>query len=203
MRGKEPSRLEETLKTANRNWALLVTAGAWLFGIVASFLTPLPYQYDYSTITGGDNGAAGVTALGRIVVALLVGLFLLPAMKWSSARHAWKWGTVSALFLVFLIGGFFVYDGVTNECVFTYSGKRLLIGTRRTPEITSSAEYSKLKTQGLLDWFHVNQMDRIWTTESMFACRRRLLALYFVRLLVSIVTILSTLQAIRCIGSPN
>jgi len=204
MQKKKPPRLQDTLRTVRKNWTLIAQSGAWLFGLVASFLTPLPYESDFSTVTGGPggNGTAHVAALGRVVVVVLVGLFLLPALRWRAARHAWKWGAVSAVFLVILLGGFFVLDGVTNACVVTYRGSRLLIGTTYTPEATSYLQNNRVTTRELIDQYNVSRMDRIWTTESMLGCRRRLLVLYFMMLPISIVTILSTLQAIRCIGSP-
>jgi|GEM_PF-4346605 len=128
---------------------------------------------------------------------------MLPALKWKAFRFAWKWGVVSAIFLVMLLGSFFLRDGVTNACVVTYRGSRLLIGDKYTPEASSYLETNPVTTRELIDQFDVSRMDRIWTTDSMFACRERLLAFCFAMLPIAIITILTALQAIASIGSAD
>jgi|GEM_PF-3807287 len=65
--------IQDVLKSAKKNWALLAQAGAWLFGIAATFLSPLPYDFDFATVTGCASGDSNThaAALGRFLVTVL------------------------------------------------------------------------------------------------------------------------------------
>jgi hypothetical protein len=196
------SAVHDVVMRAKKQWALIAQAGAWIFGIVASFLSPLPYDFDFATVTGraSADSTAQVAGLGRFVVIVLAGLFLLPALRWKAPRYAWRWGALSLLLLTILLGSFFMRDRLTSACVVTYRGSQLLIGDKYTPEAASYLKSNQVTTRELIDQFNVSRMDKIWTTDSMFRCRRRLLALYFWMLPVAVITLLATLQTIGCIG---
>ena len=195
--------MPEFIKVVRSDWELLAQTAVWLYGIIAAYLTPLPYDYDYATVTTGADPSLRYQSIvfGKFITTVLLGLFILPARRWKRRRYQWRWAACATILLAVSVVAYFSQQNATATCVIVYSGERILIGKALTQEASDYLRSNNVTTRELMDHFNVSRLDKIWTVESMNKCRGDLLIWYLFPLLAGVLCVLTTMQAIRCARS--
>jgi hypothetical protein len=179
------------LNRLRSQWEFIGQVATWLVGSVGGFLQAVPYVYPE------QNGST--LSLGSFVVRILVGLLLVPILRFNRRRHTYFWFAATLALLAAGLGAFFRNQDVIAQCVTNYASERVLKGRDDTPWTKEQRTADPNVTDAqLLDRQNVSRRERIWTANSIAGCERDIQIWYVVSLPLFALCIMCLLQTIRC-----
>ena len=175
---------------SDRNRRLWMTAGAAaLAGLVAGAV-PVP--------GGLDPGSGAVTRLFAAVASIaIVLLAILPGVvirAITGRRSIWIGAAVVSLVLG--AGAYVAHSVMERTCTARYDGRVTMIGTAWTALGESYAKGNPGLTNDDLLFDATGVAERLWTRESIDACRVRIRATYFLWLPCLAACLVALLQAV-------
>lgn len=200
---KDPKGLSKIFEGLKHNWGLISESGIWIFGIISSFLIPVPYEYDYSTLSAASNATEHdqTIALGRFIATVLLGLLFPFFLRWNAKRHVWYWVGLTIVSLLAFISLYVIRQDAVERCVLIYDGHSILIGENYTSYAEDYLKKNPNETvRSLIDEVNVSRLDKIWTTDSMFECRHKLFTIYLGLLPLAVISLLTTIQIFSCLN---
>jgi len=179
------------LNRLRSQWEFIGQIATWLVGSVGGFLQAVPYTYP------DQNGST--LSLGSFVVRILVGLLLVPILRFNKRRHTYFWFAATLALLAAGLGSFFRNQAVLSQCVTDYDGERVLKGREDTQWTKGQRMTDPNVTDAqLLDRQNVSRRERVWTADSIGGCERDIQMWYIVSLPLFGLCIMCLLQTIRC-----
>lgn len=185
--------IQAFLKRSRKSWTLLAQTAAWVAGVLAGFLLPPP--------AGTEDETRVWVRFAQFIITMVVGLVLLAALRWKDKDLAFRWGGVSASFLLLGTVAFFGYQLCAARWTAIYNDALVVIGSDYTPSgLEYHTEHPQLSPADLLMKF-AGKVDRIWTRESIAEHRILLAGMYILTMPLFTIAIMSLLQAIQCTTS--
>jgi hypothetical protein len=171
----------------------LAALAALLYGAIGKFWSPPPPELAAEAQSTDDVWKP----FARFVIVLLLGLMVLPMMRWACSReHTRKWTITAALAVTAGIVVFFSYNYLLDQWTVESEGKRYYVGTELREEL-KTPRLMKMQPRDLLSEGEWNPLE-IWTEPSL---RRRHLILSGIYVLcapVFAVAMLAALQTAYC-----
>ena len=171
-------------------WQWIAQLAAWLLGLFSSFLLPPPMGFD------GD----AVASFAQFALTVLVGLFIFLVRRFREPKHAPCWWIAASLALLLSVASFLRYQYLREVWTCDYFGERLIVGSSQdlTPQGASYFQQNPGVScdQALQDF--IGRVEDAWTTNAIAARRMWLAVVYLAILPLLMVSVLGTLQALRC-----
>lgn len=140
---------------------------------------------------------------GKFLVAVCIGLWLVPENTWNRKTHKWRWWTTACVFLVLSIAVVFKYaDLVDKWSVAYYKDERLVIGKTLSP--TGEGDRKKIVASGGVPYNltllqrALGDSKRVWVPEEVDQRQHVLTILYLVAVLVLASTVVTVAHAVYC-----
>jgi hypothetical protein len=176
-----------------KQWDVITTVAIWILSVLGTFLLPPPFNAQQL-----GQYVAGAK-IGSFFIAIMVGLMLVPALKWKRKTHAIGWWLTA--FISFVIGlvVFLTYQHLYEMWTCRYNSQRWVIGSAFTPHGSQFvAENSQRST--CEDWLmsHAGRVEEIWSKWSIVQRCDVLFFTYVFSLFFFTVTIISLVQAVAC-----
>jgi len=189
------SATDEPLQPVGRiesQWKKLLPAATLIMGVIGNFWHEPPPGL-------GAESARTITYFSQFIITVLIGLMVLPMMKWSGRkRYAFFWGKIAAIALLAGIAAFFTYQNLSEEWPLNQQGEVLYIGSklrddvkvfvRRNPDL---ARFELLEYAG---WDPRN----IWTEKSLHRRRMILTGVYVLCTPLFAIAIMAVAQVLYC-----
>ncbi|AJE04072.1 hypothetical protein [Geobacter pickeringii] len=193
-----PPLQENPIRRVDQLWTMVLPVATLIMETVRSFWdTPPP---DLAGVSSGSDRA--LYSFAQFVVAILLGLMVLPMTKWCCRRvHAWFWGKVAALALVLAVVAFFSYQRLLAGWTVRHGTAVLYVGTEVRPEVKEFVRKNPdMGTAELLEnagW----QPARIWTEHSLLHRRLVLAGVYILCTPLFAAAIMAVAQLMYCAGA--
>lgn len=171
-----------------RTQELRIAVGAVAIAGLAAAAVPPP--------AGVASGGSGLTrTFAALASSAVVALAAIPLVRTRGASQRLVWTSVAVLALAIGIGAFALNSAATGACTARYDGRRVVIGTERTPlGQRYAAENPGLSSDELL-FDSAGVADRMWTSDSIERCRTRLATTYVIWVPCLVVCLLAVLQS--------
>lgn len=195
-------RSDNPLKFITSQWKKLSLSAAFIMGSIGSFWVNPPY-------TPGSSKAETLTHFARFVVAIVVGLMVLPIINKSDKKaHALFWGKIAAATLIISVAVFFVYQKRFGEWTLYHTvrqndkdeKKLLVIGSKndiRDDVKEFVRENPSLSNRELLQnaaW----KPSYIWKEEAILHRRLILSAMYVIFTPLFAIVMVAVAQVMNC-----
>jgi hypothetical protein len=189
------------VKQSKELWAILkggtalLQVAAWILGTMAGFLL-LPTE-----ISREDEKAW--LKLAPFVIAVVLGLMVIAARRWSPEKHLGRWWFVAIALFIFSISGFIGYGYLSYSWTCKYNNQTLIIGT----SLTDQGRYYVRQNPGiscedlLMDF--AGKVEDIWTKESINRCRILLAGIYINLIPIFAMSMISVIQVIHITNQKN
>ena len=170
-------------------WNILADAAAVVLGIIGTFLYPPP------TEIAKDNEQW--LGLAKFIIAGLLGLLFVFALRWNRKSDAGNWWITGLIFLALSVGAFFAYNHLTTLWTCPCFDGRVVIG--RSDQKTELGR-SKNPDTSCRELLEDNQCiaDRLWRDDSIKGNRFILAAMYIACMPLFTICIVAIIQAIFC-----
>src|ERR1700687_74181 len=179
-----PARRNTALDRLREHWELLGQITTWLLGSVAGFLQAVPYTYPPESDT--------TLSLGSFVVRILVGLIFVPMQIFRGRRHTSTWFFLTLVLLGIGLWAFFRHQSMLAGCIVDYRGEKVLKGRTYTNWANEKRRANPQVTdQDLLEAQNVTRREKIWTPESIEACRQEIQVWYIATLPAFVLCVMS------------
>jgi len=137
--------------------------------------------------------------LGQFVVAVLVGLVFVLALKWGRKRHANRWWIVSSAALILSIAAFFVYQHLLQSWTCNYFDVKVVVGTTYTqPGQNYINRNPGIPCDTLVEDF-LGRTEEIWENQTINRRRLILAGTYVACLPLFTICLIGVIQAIECV----
>ena len=179
-------------RRVSRQWRHLALAGAWLMGLVGSFLVPPPFRDGLS-----------IVHFSQFMVSALAGLIFLFVSRWNKKTHQWQWWGVSAALLILAFVGYFGDSYLRDQWIIACKKQSLIRGETYTEEAKQyrknfkSREGVEISDQELLGDF-LCDAEGVWLREEVLSRKYRIAILYVANAAVASLLLLSLTQAMNC-----
>ena len=183
------------VQEARKSWLMLAQGGVWIGGILGSFLLPPPVG-----VSSEDEKIW--LRLGQFVIAVVLGLILFAAHRWSQRRHGLRWGGSALVFLAIALAAFFRYQHLTLAWTGRYVGQSVVVGSVYTPQGASYAQKNPMISCDDLIFDFAGATEEIWTSASINRRRLLLAATYVSCMPLFTLCLLSVVQAVQCGTKP-
>src|SRR5262245_49583510 len=185
-----PNKIQQLLKNSRNSWLILIQATAWIAAVIASFVLPPPI------------GTAAETKVwvrfAQFVITILIGLFVLVALRWNRKKDVLPWAATAAAFLLLGTICFFTYQILATRWTTAYFGERILLGGTFTQHGAEYHAQNPTLTSSNLLKNYAGQAEKIWTVESINERRFFLAGIYVLAMPLFTICIISLLQAMQC-----
>ncbi len=183
------------LRFIQSQWKKLLPIAAFIMGTIGSFWISPPY-------TPGSDKAEALTHFAKFIVAVVVGLMILPMLKKSDKKvHAPFWGKVAAASLIAGIIAFFAYQYLLGEWTLVHNKKFLVIGSAVKPDVEEFVRNNPSMTNWELLRYAAWNPWNIWTAESILHRRLVLATMYVLFTPLFAVTMVAVAQLMQCARS--
>jgi multisubunit Na+/H+ antiporter MnhG subunit len=184
--------LKPYVKSLRAQWVLLIQGAAFVSLAVTGFVSPPDYFDPVATTSETKRLAA-------FIVALLVGIFFYLGQRWSARGNAKGWALARTLLALMLVASNEAFREFKAHCTCRYDDQTVLIGI----EYTDLGKHDFSQRQGGLPCEEIlmnfaGKANLIWTAGSMNACRRKLTLTFLGTFSVAALSMLSTLQIVKC-----
>lgn len=193
-----PAPPDSPIRRVDKLWKTLVPVATLIMGTIGNFWVPPP-PGPAGEVEGSDRI---FFYFAQFVIAILLGLMVLPMMKWCCLkRHAWFWGKVAAAVLVAGIVAFFSYQNLLGDWTVVHDGRRMYVGSEVKPEVAEFVRrHLSMSKSELLE--NAGWDPRLIWTENSLARRRLVLAVFYVLCApLFAVAIVSVAQIVYCSSS--
>jgi hypothetical protein len=181
------------MKTLRKYWSSLVAFATALMSLFSGFLVGVP----------SDGEANHWYKFGKFLVAVCIGLWLVPVNTWNRKTHKWHWWTTALGFLIFSIAAVLKYaDLVDKWSLPYYKDERVVIG--KTLSSTGEEDRKKIVARGGVPYNltllqrTLGDPKRVWVPEEVDQRQHLLTILYLVALLVLASTVVTVAHAAYC-----
>ncbi len=181
------------IRVVGETWGTLSKGGASLVAVIAVFLLPPP-----KNLAASGSGGVQPAPYAAFLVAVLLGFLMLLMNRWKLPTHAIRWACVSAGLLVLSVAIVFAYSGALVSVATTYDGEQVIVGSVYT---TNGLNYMRKHPSASREQVVEDAdggVEDVWTSESIAANSRLVLALYLGVFLSAATAVVSLLQAIHC-----
>jgi hypothetical protein len=190
MASKNP--LDQWLRSTSKSWRSLAQAAVWTCGVIAGFLLPPP-------VGTSEQQHKIWLRLAQFVVAVLIGLVFVVALKWGRKRHAKYWWVTSFAFLVVSIVSFFIYQYLIDIWTCNYFAEKVVVGTTYTERGRNYvAGNPGIPCDSLLEDF-LGRAEQIWERNMIDERRFILAGSYILCLPFVTICLFGVVQAIHCL----
>lgn len=176
-----------------KQWDVIATVATWILSVLGTFLLPPPFN---SQQLGQYVAGAKI---GSFIIAILVGLLLVLALKWKKKKHTFGWWLTAFISFVIGIALFFAYQHLYEMWTCTYNSERWVIGSVLTAH---GKQFISENPQRITceDWLmsHAGRVEEIWEKWSIIQRCDVLFIIYVLSLFLFATTIISLVQAISC-----
>jgi predicted tellurium resistance membrane protein TerC len=182
----------DQLRWMVKYWKQLLPVTGWVIATIATFWNPPLPDLPVESKT--------YVSFARFVVAVFLGIMILPMRRWSFRRHTLLWGGIAAAALVCGIAAFFGYQIQQQEWTTTYNGKLIFVGSELTEWAAKFkvAHPDEATKEALLESAAGNA-KLVWTEKSLNRCRLILCAVYVLAMPFFAVAIIATAQVAFCV----
>lgn len=182
----------DQLRWIVKYWKQLLPVAGWVMATIATFWNP--------PLPDLPGESKTYVSFARFVVAVFLGVMILPMRRWSFRRHAWLWGGIAAVALVCGVVAFFGYQSQQQEWTTTYNGKLIFVGSELTEWAAKFkvAHPDEATKEALLESAAGNP-KLVWTEKSINRCRLILCAVYVLAMPFFAVAIIATAQVALCV----
>ena len=146
---------------------------------------------------------SSVVRFTNYLVAILVGLMVLPLRSYNQNRNARDWARVTACSVFPSTIAFFVYQDLIGTYSVNYGERRVVIGSEFTALGRQHKQSFPHLTNQDLVMRSAGQPELVWTKDSIRRRNLLLKAFYVGASVLLAVSLLSVVQAIHCSGLPK
>ncbi len=189
--------LKSYLRGLKSQWVLLIQAAAFVSLTIKGFVSTPTY---FDPIASGSE----TTRLAGFIVALIVAIFFYLGHRWSFKKNAKGWVVATIVLAVLLVVAAQFFSESKARCSCRYGGEIVAIGTEYTDlGKQDSMKYPEgLPCEDSLMNFG-GKAARIWSTQSISSCQRKLTLGYLATYITAALSMLSALQILRCYKAPK
>jgi energy-coupling factor transporter transmembrane protein EcfT len=183
----------------NGTWVLVSQIGAWILGLIVTFLLPPP--------VGPTQQPQAIENLAQYFTSVLVGIVIVLAILKAKRKHLRFWLIPVPFALLLALGGYFVYSHYLEKwanCLYVHENppRRIVVGVTETPEAHLARQKdarcnNNSDCNNILYCFAGNEYA-VWSKGEIDQRRLILTLLYFSILPFVIVSVLFIIQAIYC-----
>jgi len=183
--------LEKLFGLLRKYWNILAGVAAWILSLVGTFLQP-PF------VTSGPDEQNPWANLARFVVTGLIGLMVIPLLRYRSKGDTdlWRRNAFIALFGGIVAIGlyFYSYDSWTCKCF----GQAIVIGSDYTSHGQEYAAKHPNKSCSDLLEDHQCKAEDVWTKDSIRRYYQILGWTYITTIWLLTIFVIACLQAVYC-----
>jgi hypothetical protein len=173
-------------------WKKLLPAATLIIGVVGNFWHEPPPGL-------GAESSKSITYFSQFIVTVLIGLMVLPMLKWSGRKtHAYLWGKIAVIALIAGITAFFSYQYLSDEWTFRHNDKILYIGSVPREDVKEFIQRNPgLSHSELLEYAGWDPRN-IWTEKSLHRRRLILTGVYVLCTPLFAIAIMAVAQVLYC-----
>ena len=181
------------MNAVRKHWSSFVAFAAALMSLFSGFLVAVPSS-------GGENHWY---EYGKFLVAVCIGLWLVPEHTWNRRKHKWAWWT-SALLLIILSSGFVMgYTKLVNSwSVLYFRDQRVVIGKTLTSDREKARQLvlaaGRLPSDLELLQQVLGDAKRIWSRDEIDSRQFKLTLVYLTALFLLASTVVTVAHAAYC-----
>ena len=141
-----------------------------------------------------------VSGFATFTVSVVLGLMILPQMKYREKGHAWLWGKIAAIALILGAAAFFTYLYLQSSWTVKHEGTVLYIGSEPIDEGVARflRENKGLSKEELLRDFASWDPKLIWTERSIIRHSLIIAGVYVLCTPIFAIAMIAVIQLMYC-----
>jgi hypothetical protein len=189
--------MSDILTGIKRAWRTILGTATWLFAVTSTFVLPPSF------LDPKDKDDAQWILLSRFAVAIIVGIFVVLATRFSGKKYIILWTALSFAFLLGTIASLLFYDDLLVRYTVIYpihSTRRVVVGTTYSERAARFRDSFKSKNGGFptdteLVWEN-NGPGELWAPEEIESRARLAVLIYILCVILPTCCVLSICYAL-------
>jgi len=177
------------LADAPKYWGAISKLGVFLAAIVGAFALPPPADLSHA-------GGIRPEALAKYAMFLVLAFCWLWMLRWNRKSHASRWGWIGVSCFAVTLGASFAYLDAVQSRTTAYDGRRLVIGSQYRSTAAAYLRAHPNHSAEELVFDAGGKVGDVWTSESIAANARWILAIYMLLFVGASVSIMAVLHSI-------